>query len=172
MNAAPHNNGLETDRFLIRPFVRSDTDAYARVVADPEVMRYLGGRIHSYEEAEEYVAECIAMHEEFGYSRYAVLLKDSGEFIGFCGFAHFNGELDFGWRYERRYWGKGYGTEAATAVLARGVEVLRFPLIVAIAYPENGGSIRIMQKIGMEFDGYGELNGKRVTRYVKTYGDA
>lgn len=112
------------------------------------------------------------MHEEFGYSRYAVLLKDSGEFIGFCGFDHFNGELDFGWRYERRHWGKGYGTEAATAVLARGVEVLEFPLIVAITYPENDGSIRIMQKIGMEFDGYGELDGKRVIRYVKTNGDA
>ena len=161
---------LETERLLIRPFLSSDTDAYARVVADPEVMRYLGGRAHCYEEAAQFVTGCVAMHEELGYSRYCVLLKDSQELIGFCGFDHFNGELDFGWRYARQHWGKGYGTEAAIAVLARGVEVLNFPLIVAIAYPENRGAIRIMQKIGMEFDGYGELDGKTVTRYVRTSG--
>ena len=159
---------LETDRLYIRPFAAPDIRAYARIVADPEVMRYIGdGRTHSCREARAYVEGCMAKQAELGFSRYAVALKDSGRLIGFCGYAHFNGDLDFGWRLERRSWRKGYGTEAASAVLRYGLEVLQFPLIVAICFPANFASVRVMQKIGMDFDGYRSLNGKSIIRYVK-----
>ena len=159
---------LETDRLQIRPFIESDVGAFAPIVADPEVMRYIAdGRTQSYEEATEFVSGYIAKQADLGYSRYAVVLKESMELIGFCGYARFNGDLDFGWRLERRSWRKGYGTEAAEAVLRYGIEVLKFPLIVAMAYPANLGSTRIMQKIGMDFDGYRSFNGKPIIRYVK-----
>ena len=159
---------LETDRLHIRPFIESDVGAFAPIVADPEVMRYVAdGRTQSYEEAKEYVEGCMAKQVDLGYSRYAVVLKESMELIGFCGYIDFNGDLDFGWRLERRSWRNGYGTEAAEAVLRYGLEVLKFPLIVAVAYPANVASTRIMQKIGMDFDGYRSFNGKSVIRYVK-----
>ena len=162
---------LETDRLHIRPFIESDVGPYARIVADSEVMRYIAdGRTHSYKEAKEYIEGCMVKQADLGYSRYAVVLKESMELMGFCGYAHFNGDLDFGWRLERRSWRKGYGTEAANEVLRYGLEVLNFPLIVAISYPANLASTRIMQKIGMDFDGYRSINGKSIIRYVKRQG--
>ena len=88
--------------------VKDDLEAYAEMTADPEVMRYIAdGRTQSYPEARAWVEGCIAQQADIGYSRYAVVLKESGNLIGFCGFAEFNGDLDFGWRLERRSWHKG-----------------------------------------------------------------
>ena len=88
---------LETDRLHIRPFIESDVGEFALIVADPEVMRYIGdGRTYSYEEAKDFVSGDIAKQADLGYSRYAVVLKESEELIGLCGYAHFRGDLDFG----------------------------------------------------------------------------
>jgi RimJ/RimL family protein N-acetyltransferase len=54
-----------------------------------------------------------------GLARYAVILKETGEMIGFCGFKRRSDCIDLGWRYARRVWGSGYATEAAHAVLER-----------------------------------------------------
>ena len=157
---------LATDRVNIRPFQHSDLSDYSRIVADPDVMRYLTGEPQSMEEARQYVEECIASEKERGYSRYAVLLKQSGELIGFCGYKLIDGEIDFGWRYAKAHWRKGYGTEAATAVLHYGLRTLRLPMLVTAAFPENIASIRIMQKIGMQQDGFGQWNGRKTVRYI------
>ena len=74
-------------------------------------MRFIGqGTIQSYEEAEKYVNNCIKDIEIKGWARFAVEIKNSNELAGFCGFALYNNELDFGWRYAKRFWNKGYGT--------------------------------------------------------------
>ena len=159
---------LETERLTIRPFVESDLEPYARIVADPEVMRLITGEAQSYDEARTYLEECLASERRRGYSRYAVLLKASGELIGFCGFKDIDGDLDFGWRYAKSCWGQGYGTEAARAVMNYGMETLKLPALLAVAFPENIGSIRIMQKIGMRPDGHGAWEGKETVRYIMT----
>ena len=146
---------LETDRLAIRPFRQEDLDAYSRIVADPDVMRLLTGQPQTFDEARQYIDECIDSEKENGFSRYAVLLKSVDELIGFCGYKMIDGEIDFGWRYARRHWNNGYGTEAAGAVLKYGIEDLKLPTLVAVALPENSASIRIMQKLGMERDGFG-----------------
>lgn len=157
---------LETDRLAIRPFRPDDLDAYSKIVADPDVMRLLTGRPQTFDEARQYIDECIASEAENGFSRYAVLLKATNELIGFCGYRLIDDEIDFGWRYARRQWNMRYGTEAARAVMKYGLDVLRLPLLVAVALPENAASIRIMQKVGMERDGFGEWSGKKTVRYT------
>jgi len=140
---------LETHRLLIRSFEREDIPAYAEIVADPRVTRYLGdGKPYSYEQAAAYVEDLIARDSTTGISRYAVLLGD--ELIGFCGFKDLGDHIDFGWRYAHRYWGKGYATEAARAVLEYGVEILGLSGIVAVAYEANVGSVRVIEKLGFE----------------------
>ena len=157
---------IETNRLIIRSFLESDIPEYAAIVADPEVTRFLAdGSPHSYEQAAAYVRDCIRSEAEQGIARYAVVLRETGELIGFCGFKRIAGYVDFGWRYARRAWGNGYATEAATAVLDHGINALKLSSIVARSAVENVGSIRVMEKIGMAFEAFGEMRGRKTARY-------
>ena len=141
---------LETQRLVIRSFEPGDIPAYAEIVADPHVTRFLGdGRPYSYEEASAYIEDCIALDIDTGISRYAVLLD--GELIGFCGFKDCGDHIDLGWRYAERHWGNGYATEAARAVLEHGIETLALTGIKAVSFEENVGSVRVIEKLGFEF---------------------
>lgn len=158
----------ETERLIIRSWQSDDLEAYARIVADPDVMQYIGtGKTLSYTEAEAYINRCIENQRLEGWTRFAVEIKATQQLAGFCGYGHYNNELDFGWRYGKEFWGNGYGTEAAHAVLELGVHRFRFPRIVCVAYAENKGSIRIMEKIGMEFEKNIVLNNRKTVQYVK-----
>jgi RimJ/RimL family protein N-acetyltransferase len=140
---------IETDRLLIRSFERADVPAYAEIVADPRVTRWIGdGEPLSFAQAEANVEDLIALDRTTGISRYAVELD--GELIGFCGFRDLGDHIDFGWRYAHRHWGRGYATEAARAVLAHGIDELKLTRIVAVAYEANVGSVRVIEKLGFE----------------------
>ena len=147
---------LETDRSIIRSLTMADAGDYAAVVGDPEVMRYLGGRPHDRPEAEAYVVDCIRRDVDSGVSRYAVTLKDSGQFMGFCGFKIIAADdqpswIDFGWRYGRRFWRQGYGMEAARAVYGFGRSILDLGVIEARAHVDNAGSLRIIENLGFRW---------------------
>jgi RimJ/RimL family protein N-acetyltransferase len=93
---------IQTNRLIIRSFQESDVPEYAAIVADPEVTRFLGdGSPHSYEQAAAYVHNCIRSEAKEGVARYAVILKETEELIGFCGFKKMCDYIDFGWRYAR-----------------------------------------------------------------------
>lgn len=149
-----------------------DVSDYYHVVSDPEVTRYIfDGQPHCYEQSKEYVEKHIKLAEKYGWSRFAVIHKATNEFMGFCGYFPFQGtsfnEIDLGWRYAKKYWNQGYGTEAANAVLKLGIEKFKFPRIISTSYPENIGSIRIMQKIGMTYEKEMLSQGKVMKVYVK-----
>ena len=77
---------IETDRLLVRSFSISDLPAYAEIVADPRVTKFLAdGSPHTYEMAEAYILDCIDRDRATGISRYAVLRKRETDLIGFAG---------------------------------------------------------------------------------------
>ena len=152
---------IETDNLVIRSFSSDDIDDYASIVADPEVMRYLGDTVDS-DSAAEYVADCIIRDQTSGISRYAVTERSDGKFIGFCGFKSLTGDygnqvpegtpwIDFGWRYRRSAWRKGFGFEAASAVYEYGKRQLDLSNIEARAHRDNIGSLRIIEKLGFQW---------------------
>lgn len=158
---------IETDRLIIRSFELSDIDAYASIVGDPRVTRFLkSSEPHSYEEAADYVWTVVDEESRNGAVRYAVTLKESGELIGFCGFKQIGDTVDFGWRYGHEYWGKGYGSEAAVAVLKYGREVLQLPNIFSVAMVENVASVKIIRKLGYRDHEFSEVDGNPVVRYT------
>ena len=160
---------LETQRLLIRPFRMADLAAFAEIVGDPEVMRYIGdGSPLSPTQAQEHIEKHILSQKENGYSRYAVCLQESQQLIGHCGFMDFEGTIDFGWRYGRPYWGKGYATEAAQAVLGYARESLSFDRIVCLCYTDNVASLRVIQKLAIPFDRDETFLGRPVMRFVDT----
>jgi len=157
---------IQTKRLTIRSLLESDIPEYAALVAESEVTRFLGdGLPHSYEKAAAYVYDCIRSGVDEGITRYAVILNETDELIGLCGFKKMYGYIDFGWRYARRVWGNGYATEAAAAVLAYGIDTLKLSGIVAESAVENRGSVRVIEKVGMQFEAFSEVRGRKTVRY-------
>jgi RimJ/RimL family protein N-acetyltransferase len=93
--------------------------------------------------------------EEHGFGLWAVQIMGTAHFAGFIGLsiprfaAHFTPCVEIGWRLASAYWGRGYATEGARAVLAFGFEQLRLPEIVSFTVPGNLRSRRVMERLGM-----------------------
>ena len=89
--------------------------------------------------------------------RFAVFLKDTNEFIGWAGLK-FNTEMvnnkinfyDIGYRFDPKFWGKGFGTEASFAWLEYGFQKMKIQTMMAAAHVDNVASNRILEKIGMK----------------------
>ena len=149
------NPVLLTRRLRLSDFSASHLPDLARMNADPEVMRYFPATLNP----EESVAllQRITEHQRInGYSLFALHLKESDAFVGWCGLmvvpfeAHFTPAVEIGWRLNKIFWGKGLATEAAEAVLRLGFLELGLSEIVSFTAELNQPSIRVMQKIGMQ----------------------
>jgi RimJ/RimL family protein N-acetyltransferase len=144
---------LLTERLLLRPFSSEDAKDIFELNGDPEVMKYTGDQpFGSIAEARKFILS-YNHFEKWERGRYGVFLKESNTFLGWCGLKYHekSGETDLGYRFRKEFWGKGFGTEAATIALKDGFERLHLQRIYAEAYSENKGSIKIMEKIGMKF---------------------
>ncbi|MFZ9009844.1 MAG: GNAT family N-acetyltransferase [bacterium] len=149
------NPMLLTRRLRLSDFSASNLPDLAKMNADPEVMRYFPATLNP----EESVAllQRITEHQRInGYSLFALHLKESDAFVGWCGLmvvpfeAHFTPAVEIGWRLNKIFWGKGLATEAAEAVLRLGFLELGLSEIVSFTAELNQPSIRVMQKIGMQ----------------------
>ncbi len=143
---------IETPRLILREFEISDAAALYELNSDPEVMRYTGDRpFSSIAEAETFVHN-YDTYQRQGFGRWAVMSKDTGRLIGWCGLKRNEKDLiDIGFRFFREQWGKGYATEAAKATLDYGFEQLGLEQIIGRAARENKASLRVLEKLGMEF---------------------
>lgn len=146
---------LETKRLLIRKFTPEDLDKLIELRSDPEVIKYLGGRRLQNPEAIatrlQFYLDC---YEKFGFGMGALVWKETGEMIGWCGLQPLEetGEIEVGYGMIKEFWGRGIGYECARAWLEYGFEKANLERIVAVANPENIGSWRIMEKCGMRYE--------------------
>lgn len=158
---------LESDRLLLRMWRESDFDDYAAMCADPEVMRYLGGKTFNRMEAWRHMAFLIGHWYLLGYGHWAVEEKSSGRLVGRIGFlnpADWPG-FEIGWTLAREYWGKGYATEGARRALDYGFKELDKDHVISLIHPENSGSIRVAERLGEKLEGKTELLGHDVLIY-------
>lgn len=153
------NIRIETPRLLIRELLPTDEGAMFQMDSDPDVHRYLGNKPYtSIGQSRENIAIVRQQYADNGIGRWAVVLKDTGAFIGWTGFKRLMepvnghiGHLDFGYRHLRKFWGKGYAYEAAKAALDYGVDVLGFTDIYGMTDVDNLGSRHILEKLGFRF---------------------
>lgn len=147
---------LETERLIIRPMKDEDALHLFELNSDPEVMRYTGDVASlNVADARRILTDIVYPHYQLHkMGRFTVSLKD-GTYLGWCGLKFFpdNGEVDLGYRFLKRHWGKGYATESSRACLEYGFTDLKLKKIIARAMPENIGSIKVMQNLGMTFKG-------------------
>jgi len=152
---------LITERLLLRPMLLADAPGLLELDSDPAVHRYLGGiggpRSASLADSEGTIHFIRAQYVANGIGRWAVLLRTTGEFMGWAGLKLVAGPIngqhnfhDIGYRFIPRYWGQGYGYEAAQAWLTYGFATLNLPRICAYADVDNTGSRRILEKIGLQ----------------------
>jgi len=163
---------LETARLVIRTFQGRDADPWLAMVNDPEVIRFLPpGPDPTLEDFQRVVAERQAMERELGHAMWAVDDKTTGAFVGQCGLRPVDEgagpEIDLAYHFKRASWNRGYGTEAAIAVLAHGLGPVGLDCIMAVVVPENVGSWRGMEKAGMRYEGLVDYYGmKGLKKYV------
>lgn len=145
---------LETKRLWLRGWEEADCRRLRYIATDPEVMRYIrNGATWSDEEITRFIDRERARERAHGFCLWAVVLKESRELIGVCGIKQLaeTETIEIGWWIARKHWGAGLATEAARAVRDAAFERFGLERLVAVAYPENAASIRIMEKLGMRF---------------------
>jgi ribosomal-protein-alanine N-acetyltransferase len=145
---------LRTARLVLRRWRQIDSEAFAKLNADPVVMEYFPG-VLSRNESDAMVDLIEAQFDELGYGLWAVEAPDEAPFVGFVGLsvpnfqAHFTPAVEIGWRLDRTYWGRGFATEAAWATLADGFGRVGLTEIVSFTAAANVRSIRVMERLDM-----------------------
>ncbi len=158
---------LESERLLLRQFGEHDLDDYARITADPEVMRYVGGAALSREEAWRSLSYLLGHWKMRGFGLWAAEEKKTGELIGRIGLYQPEGwpSLEIGWLVARQRWGEGFATEGGAAAMRHAQERLAPKRLISVIEPPNTASIRVAEKLGERFLRRTELGGKEVCIY-------
>ena len=147
---------METERLLLRRLAAEDAEFIVELLNQPSFLRYIGDKeVRTIEDAVRYIETGpVASYERFGFGLYLVELKESGAQIGMCGLLKRDSlpDVDVGFAFLPSYWSRGYALESAVAVMNYGREVLGLRRIVAIVSPDNGTSIRLLEKIGLRFE--------------------
>jgi [ribosomal protein S5]-alanine N-acetyltransferase len=169
---------LETERLVLRQFTPDDLDALAELYADEQVMRYIGaGGARTREEAARSLAAYLADNQKLWaedvlkrlpplqyvqrtpapFGIWAITLRDGpaaeAQPIGRCGLRAWDidgsAEAEVGYVLARRFWGRGYATEAARAVRDFAFRVHEFPRVISVIHRDNVPCKRVAAKLGM-----------------------
>ncbi|HEY0322586.1 MAG TPA: GNAT family N-acetyltransferase [Pyrinomonadaceae bacterium] len=142
---------IETERLVLRMFAPEDAETLHRIWNDPVVMKYIEGWRPTLEDARGAVTRVVQHWRDKGFGQWVVVHKEDGKLIGYAGFKHLDQtpEVELLYGIDKPYWNKGYTTEAGRACLRYIFECTALDRIVAVADPDNVGSWRVMEKLGM-----------------------
>lgn len=147
---------LETTRLTLRRLSPDDAGFIFELVNEPAFLRYIGDKgVRTLDDARSYILNGpVASYHRHGFGLYLVQHKADAVPVGMCGLVKRDGlkDPDVGYAFLEHYWGKGYASESVEAVLAYGRDVLGLKRIVAITAPDNHASIRVLEKMGLQFE--------------------
>jgi [ribosomal protein S5]-alanine N-acetyltransferase len=150
---------LMTARLTLRPLEVEDWTAIHAFTGDAEVQRYVSGRPLSAAETRDLVDLLRAWERERPPRArpFAFVQTASNQLIGFGGLYWTKGserwQAEMGYTLHQGWWRQGYASEAATALLRFGFDELRLHRIFAECHPNNTGSARVMERVGMRYEG-------------------
>ena len=162
---------LETKRLILKTTDSTDLDNLISLRSDPEVMKYIGkGEIQTQDDVKRFLEMAIQYQEKHGFGFCSVFEKESGKFIGQAGLFHLSfydeqPEIEVAYRLHKKYWGKGYATELAKALIQWGFQNLPVKRLVALIHPDNLPSRRVLEKAGMTYTGKVKHHDKVVPCY-------
>ncbi|CAA9514324.1 MAG: hypothetical protein AVDCRST_MAG53-2970 [uncultured Solirubrobacteraceae bacterium] len=151
---------LHTERLVLREWTSADRVPFAALNADPAVVRWVGSGAPLSRAASDALVDAIEEHwRERGFGLWALQERSGGAFVGFAGLAvpwflpAVLPAVEVGWRLARGAWGRGLATEAGSAALRHAFADLRLAEVIATILPENAGSVRVAEKLGLRFTG-------------------
>jgi len=147
---------IKTERLTLRQFTLNDAAFILELVNEPSFIQNIGDRgVRSLSDAKRYLESGpLSSYAKNGFGLLAVTRNDTGQPIGMCGLIKRDTleDVDIGYAFLPEFWSKGYALESAQAVMKYAVEVIGLKRVVAIVDPDNAGSIRLLEKIGMLFE--------------------
>jgi len=158
---------IETERLIIRELIPEDAEGMFEMDSDPEVHRYLGNEpVHELQQIKDVIQMIRRQYIENGIGRWAMLDKQSGEFIGWTGLklikeptnSHVE-YYDLGYRMKRKFWGMGYATESAKASVRYCFEHHLAESLYAMSDVENSASRHVLEKCGLRYVETFDLDG-------------
>jgi len=143
---------IETERLYLREFVKNDYSDLCEILQDIDVM-YAFEHAFSKEEVENWYNKNIDRYKEDGFGLWAVINKNTNDFIGQCGLTlqHINEKeyLEIGYLFKKKNWHKGYATEAALGCKKYGFETLNADKLFSLIKENNIASQNVAKRIGM-----------------------
>ncbi len=150
---------IETENLILREFRLTDAEDFFKMDSLPEVHRYLGNTpVQSIDQVIHTIEFIQSQYASFRIGRWAAIEKSSGNFIGWSGLKYVTeltnnrtGFYDVGYRLHPNYWGKGYATQSAMAVLTYGFKNLPLDEVIGTCNIHNKASRRVLEKCGLKF---------------------
>lgn len=144
---------LETPRLVLRMWDGGDAGLIRDLHSTIETTRYLSGAAPwTLEKAEGRLSNWFGEQLRDGVTKYKILSRDDGRFLGRAGFSRYPGEpgdYELGYSLRKEEWGKGYATEIAGALATWLFERGFANRFIAFTHPDNVASQRVLRKIGM-----------------------
>lgn len=154
---------LNTQRLTLRHWKDEDREPFSRINADSIVMEYMP-RVLPPADSDKLIDRFEKHFKKHGYGMFAVERKDDNVFVGTVGLNHvefkarFTPAIEVAWRLDSDFWGQGYATEAARAVLDYAFNTLGIEEIVSFTVHDNTRSIHVMEKLGFVRDEKGDFD--------------
>ena len=163
-------NRLDTERLELHPFTAEDADFVLRLLNEPSFRRYIGDRgVHDLETARRYIADGpVAGYARYGYGLMRVVRQADGAELGMCGVLKRDAlpDPDIGFSFFPEYWSQGYALESARAVMRHARETQSLGRILAITSKDNDPSMRLLGKLGFQFDRMIEMGNEELRLFV------
>lgn len=146
---------IETERLLMRKWdVEGDLDDAFSFYGDAETMRFIPGGVKDREQTRASLQRMFDRDKEDGFGIWPVVHKADRRVIGACGVFYIpdhGTDVEIAWLFDKAYHGHGYATEAARAVTEFAFAELRLPVLYALIHQANTPSLRVADRLGMEF---------------------
>ena len=145
-----NNITIKTDRLYLRLLQQDDIENLSILNSDPDVRQFFPDGVQSREQTEERIQDFLSFYKNHGLPCFVMFELASGEFVGRGGFGPINGEVEVGYLLHKKYWGKGYATEALSALLEWAKQNIKTEYIIALTPLAHIASQRVIQKCGMK----------------------
>jgi RimJ/RimL family protein N-acetyltransferase len=149
---------LLTERLRLRKWRADDLASLVELFAKPELWHYPLRRAFANDETRGFLTRMMDRQRTGTPCPFAAEEKGTDQLIGYEGLSvplflpEIMPSVEIGWRLDPSYWGQGFATEGARAVLPHAFETLKLDELISIYEPENEGSGKVMQRIGMHFE--------------------
>lgn len=157
---------LETSRLYLREMIPSDAPLLVELNSDPEVVRYTGDTAFPNLKAAEDLIASYNQYRVYRTGRLLVFLKETNEFLGFCGLkTHLDESVDLGFRFHRKHWKQGFAHEASLECLNYGFKELNLDQIFGHFMKENFDSQKLLLRLGFKPFGIKKEDGHELQVY-------